>query len=158
MSYTSNHSLVLGFRFFHLSVLCAVIILQSCSGKTLNTGNFPDPDLIANIEIGQVSKKGVYELLGSPSSIATFSDNDWYYISEKTSTKAFFKPEIISRKVLIIQFDKRQIVKKIKHLSLKDGENIEMVDRVTPTSGKELTILQQIFGNVGRFEGDKESK
>ena len=28
-----------------------------------------------------------------------------------------------------------------------------MVSRITPTAGKELTILEQIMGNVGRFSG-----
>lgn len=133
-----------------------LIMLQSCSGKTIITGNLPDPDLLANIEVGQVTKNEVLELLGSPSTKATFNDNDWYYVSEKTSTRVFFNPEVINRKVLIIQFDKREIVKKITQLSLKDGEKIEMVDRITPTAGKEMTILKQIFGNVGRFENSKE--
>ena len=132
------------------------IMLQSCSNKTITTGNLPDPDLVANIEVGQVSKNEVLELLGSPSTKATFNDNDWYYVSEKISTRAFFHPEVINRKVLIIQFDKREIVKKITQLSLKDGEKIEMVDRITPTAGKEMTILKQIFGNVGRFENSNE--
>lgn len=135
-----------------------LIMLQSCSSKTIITGNLPDLDLLANIEVGRVSKNEVLELLGSPSTKATFNDNDWYYVSEKTSTRAFFNPEVINRKVLIIQFDKREIVKKITQLSLKDGEKIKMVDRITPTAGKEITILKQIFGNVGRFENSKEQK
>jgi len=52
--------------------------------------------------------------------------------------------------------DASEIVKKITQLSLKDGEKIEMVDRITPTAGKEMTILKQIFGNVGRFENSNE--
>ena len=31
-----------------------------------------------------------------------------------------------------------------------------MVRRITPTSGKELTILEQVLGNVGRFTGPKQ--
>ncbi len=26
-----------------------------------------------------------------------------------------------------------------------------MVERITPTSGKQLTVLEQILGNVGKF-------
>ena len=156
MAYRGNDSLVINSNLLRISGIVFLIMLQSCSNKTIITGNLPDPDLLANIEVGQVSKNEVLELLGSPSSKATFNDNDWYYISEKTSTKAFFDPEVIDRKVLIIQFDKREIVKKITQLSLEDGEKIQMVDRITPTAGKEMTILKQIFGNVGRFENSKE--
>ena len=34
-------------------------------------------------------------------------------------------------------------------------ENITMVSRITPTAGKELTVLEQIMGNVGRFSGPR---
>ena len=156
MAYLSNDSLYTNSNLLRISVMVFLIMLQSCSNKTIITGNLPDPDLLANIEVGQVSKNEVLELLGSPSTKATFNDNDWYYVSEKISTRAFFHPEVINRKVLIIQFDKREIVKKIKQLSLKDGVKIEMVDRITPTAGKEMTILKQIFGNVGRFENSNE--
>jgi outer membrane protein assembly factor BamE (lipoprotein component of BamABCDE complex) len=156
LAYRSNDSLFTNSNLLRISVMVFLIMLQSCSSKTIITGNLPDPDLLANIEVGQVSKNEVLELLGSPSTKATFNDNDWYYVSEKTSTRAFFDPEVINRKVLIIQFDKRGIVKKITQLSLKDGEKIEMVDRITPTAGKEMTILKQIFGNVGRFENNNE--
>ena len=156
MAYLSNDSLYTNSNLLRISVMVFLIMLQSCSNKTITTGNLPDPDLVANIEVGQVSKNEVLELLGSPSTKATFNDNDWYYVSEKISSRAFFHPETLKRKVLIIQFDKREIVKKITQLSLKDGEKIEMVDRITPTAGKEMTILKQIFGNVGRFENRNE--
>ena len=156
MAYRSNDSLFTNSNLLRINVMVIFIMLQSCSNKTITTGNLPDPDLVANIEVGQVSKNEVLELLGSPSTKATFNDNDWYYVSETISTRAFFHPEVINRKVLIIQFDKREIVKKITQLSLKDGEKIEMVDRITPTAGKEMTILKQIFGNVGRFENSNE--
>jgi outer membrane protein assembly factor BamE (lipoprotein component of BamABCDE complex) len=32
-----------------------------------------------------------------------------------------------------------------------DGQQIELVSRVTPTAGNELSFFQQLFGNVGRF-------
>ena len=156
MAYLSNDPLYTNSNLLRISVMVFLIMLQSCSNKTIITGNLPDPDLLANIEVGQVSKNEVLEFLGSPSTKATFNDNDWYYVSEKISTRAFFHHKVINRKVLIIQFDKRDIVKKITQLSLKDGEKIEMVDRITPTAGKEMTILKQIFGNVGRFENNNE--
>ena len=41
----------------------------------------------------------------------------------------------------------------IKYYDLTDAQNITMVSRITPTSGKELTVLEQILGNVGKFSG-----
>ena len=41
-------------------------------------------------------------------------------------------------------------LQRIKSYDLKDGQDITMVSRITPTAGKELTILEQLLGNVGR--------
>jgi len=109
--------------------------------------------MLANIEVGQVNKRQVIELIGSPSTVELFNGESWYYISEKTETKAFFEPKTTNRKVVIIRFNKRGIVKEIKTIGLKEARNIKMVDRVTPTAGREMNILRQLFGNIGRFEG-----
>ena len=51
-----------------------------------------------------------------------------------------------------------RIVQDMKVYTEKDGEQIAYVDRVTPTPGSELTILQQLLGNLGKFNTDKLSK
>ena len=130
-----------------------ISILASCSPRMDTRGNLPNPDMLANIEVGQVNKRQVIELIGSPSTVELFNGESWYYISEKTETKAFFEPKTTNRKVVIIRFNKRGIVKEIKTIGLKEARNIKMVDRVTPTAGREMNILRQLFGNIGRFEG-----
>ena len=127
--------------------------LNSCSPIIGTRGNLPNPDLLANIEVGRINKQGVTELIGSPSTVEPFNGESWYYISEKTETKAFFEPKKTSRKVVIIRFNKKGIVKEIKTIGLKEARKIKMVDRITPTAGQEMTILKQLFGNIGRFEG-----
>ena len=47
-------------------------------------------------------------------------------------------------------------VRDIKQYELKDGKEVDMVARKTPTSGKELTVLEQILGNVGKFSAPKK--
>ena len=66
--------------------------LNSCSPIIGTRGNLPNPDLLANIEVGRINKQGVTELIGSPSTVEPFNGESWYYISEKTETKAFFEP------------------------------------------------------------------
>ena len=137
----------------HLAVAGTMVIaITACAPLIATRGNLPDPDLLATIEVGQVNKRGVVELIGSPSSVAPFQGESWYYISERTETRAFFEPYVVARKVVIIRFDKKGVVSEIKALGLKDGRDIAMVDRVTPTAGKEMTLLKQLFGNIGRFE------
>ena len=50
-----------------------------------------------------------------------------------------------------ITFNDSGRIATIKNYDLKDAQEIAMVQRITPTSGKQLTILEQILGNVGKF-------
>lgn len=127
--------------------------LAACAPRINSHGNFPDPDLLAEVEVGEANKSDVAEMLGSPSSTAPFDKDVWYYVSEKTETVAFFEPEVIERKVIVIRFDNRGIVSALKTLGLEEARQMVMVERKTPTAGNELGLLRQLFGNIGRFEG-----
>ena len=148
-----KYFLSVNFYFFSISYFTFLILLTSCTARIDTRGNLPNPDMLANIEVGQVNKREVLELIGSPSTTEPFQGESWYYISEKTETKAFFEPKITNRKVVIIRFNKRGLVKEIKTIGLKEARNIKMVERVTPTAGEEMNIIRQLLGNVGRFEG-----
>ena len=50
-----------------------------------------------------------------------------------------------------ITFNKdSELVESVNSLTLKDGKVVAFNGRETPTRGRELTILEQILGNVGR--------
>ena len=136
-----------------LIVLAAAVLLAACSPRVEIRGNLPDPDLLAELEIGALNKRQVEEMFGSPSSVSTFGDENWYYISERTETTAFYAPDVVDRKVVVIKFDDKGVVRDFASLGLEDGRIIELVERKTPTAGLEITFLQQLFGNLGRFEG-----
>ncbi|NQV54813.1 MAG: outer membrane protein assembly factor BamE [Rhodospirillales bacterium] len=141
---------------FYASVAVLALSLTACGPRVTNHGNLPDPDILADVEVGHVNKSDVTRLLGSPSSVAPFNGETWYYVSQRTETVAFFEPKVTERKVIVVRFDKRGIVNELKILDLKDARDIEMVARKTPTAGNEIGLLRQLFGNVGRFEGAKK--
>jgi outer membrane protein assembly factor BamE (lipoprotein component of BamABCDE complex) len=128
--------------------------LTACE-RTVNVrGHLPDADMVSQISPGVHSRDDVASLLGWPSAVSTFEDSKWYYIGQKTTSVAFFEPEVLERQVIVVSFDKTGVVEETKTLDLADGQPIDPVDRITPTEGKELTFLQQIFGNLGRFSGE----
>ncbi len=129
----------------------ASAVLGACQPRVDIHGFMPNPDLVAQVQPGELTRAGVAEVLGSPSTIATFDADTWYYITQKTRSFAFLKPEIIDQEVLVIKFDDDQVVSAVEHYTIEDGLIIDPVSRKTPTVGKELTFLQQLFGNVGRF-------
>jgi outer membrane protein assembly factor BamE (lipoprotein component of BamABCDE complex) len=130
------------------------VALAACAQSINVRGNLPEAEDLSKINPGVHSREDVASLLGSPSTISTFQDNKWYYIGQKTTQFAFFAPEVLERKIVEISFDPAGMVAGSKIYTLEDGQEIDPVDRVTPTEGRELTILQQLLGNIGKFTKD----
>ncbi|WP_395019951.1 outer membrane protein assembly factor BamE [Dongia sp.] len=135
------------------------LVLGACSPTIQQEGNVPDVDQVVQINPGVDDKNRVNQLLGSPSAVSAFADRTWYYISRRTEQTAFLDPEVVDQEVLAISFDAQNIVQDLKVYGLEDGRMVAMVDRVTPTHGNNLTIVQQVLGNLGRFNNpDKKSR
>ena len=127
------------------------LVLIACEPRLDTHGFMPNSELVSQIQTGEQDKFEVVEVLGSPSSMATFDDDIWYYITQQSRTFAFFKPEIIDQQVLVVRFDEADVVSEINRYTIEDGLIVDPVTRETPTAGKELSVLQQLFGNIGRF-------
>jgi outer membrane protein assembly factor BamE (lipoprotein component of BamABCDE complex) len=133
----------------------AIILVAACSPRIATRGNAPDPEMLEQISVGESTKGDVTNILGSPSTVAAFDENVWLYISQVTETVAFLEPETVSQKVILVSFDAANRVEILSEYDLEDGKPVIPTDRVTPTAGRELTILQQLFGNLGRFSGNQ---
>ena len=127
------------------------ILFAGCAARLDTHGFMPNPERIEQVEVGKIDKLGVADVLGSPSTISTFDSQTWYYIHQKTKNFAFFRPEIVEQSVLVVAFDDQDLVSDLRRYTLEDGLIVDPVSRKTPTAGKELTFIQQLFGNVGRF-------
>ncbi len=106
---------------------------------------------LKKLKIGQTSQVQVQEYMGSPSTVSTINNDAWYYITSKTEAFLFFQPEEVDRTVIAVYFNKQDVVDDVSYYGLKDGEVVDLQTRTTPTRGKELTILGQLFSNLGRF-------
>lgn len=105
----------------------------------------------ADVKIGEDTKSTVMTKLGTPSVTSTFDPNVWYYISQMTDRVAFYKPRVARRDVVAITFNKEtEAVAEVDTFTLQDGKVIAFNGRETPTRGREMTILEQLLGNVGR--------
>jgi outer membrane protein assembly factor BamE (lipoprotein component of BamABCDE complex) len=138
--------------------LAAAATLTACTPRIDQRGNKPDEDQVTQINPGVDDKNRVAELIGTPSAISTFNDKTWYYISKRTETTAFWDPDVVDQEVLAIQFDDGGIVQNMKVYGLEDGRQIAYVDRTTPTEGNQLTIMQQLLGNLGRFNPSNDTR
>ena len=125
--------------------------LGACAQDIRIRGNIPESEMVSKISPGIHSRIDIQSLLGSPSTVSTFQDSKWYYIGQKTTQFAFFEQEVLERSVLVVSFDAAGLVETTRTYDLADGQTIDPVDRVTPTEGREISILQQLLGNLGKF-------
>jgi outer membrane protein assembly factor BamE (lipoprotein component of BamABCDE complex) len=135
----------------HGHILILLSALSACAPVINTRGQQPDPDVLAKIEAGTTSQRDVERALGTPSTKGVFRENVWYYMSERTERTAFFAPELLERKIIAVVFDKVGVVEDIVTYTENDKQEIALVARITPTAGNEISIIQQLFGNIGRF-------
>jgi outer membrane protein assembly factor BamE (lipoprotein component of BamABCDE complex) len=140
-----------------LTGLVIAFALAGCGPPDDLRGNNPDKKLMSEIKPGVTDKASVTKLLGSPSSVASFDANTWYYISQETQNVAFFKPRLKDEKVVSISFNKKGIVENIVYVGMQDHRDIQPNPDSTPAPGRKFTILEQLIGNFGRFTAPDNS-
>ena len=133
-----------------LLAICAILLAACAKIENLH-GHVPDKATVAKVRPGVHDRRSVHALLGSPATIAGFKRPVWIYMTQRSERIAFLEEIITERRVLAVEFDKRGIVKKIQEFSLKDGRTIEFSKDKTITRGNELGVIEQLFGNFGRF-------
>lgn len=132
----------------------SALALGACNPVLRSHGYVPPANQERDIEVGD-SQSAVVEQMGSPSTRAMFDENVWYYISSTREELAFLTPKTRSRSITAISFDQSGTVTGIDEYDLEDGRQFALVDRETPTRGRELTILEQLFGNLGRLPSQR---
>mgnify|MGYP001189968449 CR=1 FL=1 len=138
-----------------LGAVAAAMLLAACEPTYTNHGFAPQLADLDTINAGEDTRGSVMRKLGRPSTISSFDSNAWYYDASKVETYAFYEPKVIERKVVAVQFDENGLVTNVASYGLEDGQIVDLITRRTPTYGRELTVLQQVFGNLGRFNADQ---
>ena len=134
-----------------IAALSAVALTSACAPVVGQNGFQAIDAKPADIVAGTDTKQTVLTRLGTPSTTSTFErDNVWYYISQVTEKYTYNQPYVTQRSVTEITFTDAGLVSEVRTLGLDDGQRVAMNGRETPTRGRQLTILEQLLGNVGR--------
>jgi outer membrane protein assembly factor BamE (lipoprotein component of BamABCDE complex) len=134
-----------------LTLAAMALAVAACSTNIAHRGYLAKPGAFSQVREG-MAKSEVEGILGSPSTTASvnFQGDSYYYISSTTEQRAFLNPEEIERQVIAVRFNQNDQVASLGQYGLEDGKIIDINSRTTPTKGRELTMLQQLFGNIGR--------
>jgi len=114
-------------------------------------GNKVDQEQLKELTPGTSTRADVAALIGSPTIRAPFDDNTWIYISETTQSQVGRMPAVLDQNVLLLNFDDTGVLRRIEAKTKEDGLPVSVVSRTTPSPGTEASFLQQLFGNIGRF-------
>lgn len=133
-----------------MTALMAASIL-ACAPVVDNRGYVFNESLLPEIQKGTTKADTLMEIFGSPSTVSSLNGGAYYYISSKVVTESYRAPEEVERKVLAVYFDADQKVRDYAVYGLEDGIIIPIVARTTRAQGQELSFIEQIFTNLGRF-------
>jgi outer membrane protein assembly factor BamE (lipoprotein component of BamABCDE complex) len=127
------------------------LFLASCSPIVETRGHSADALDTSQIAVGQTTAEDVQALLGSPTTQSSFGETIWYYMTQKQERTGVFAPEVTEQQVTAIVFDGDKRVSEIRSYTKADGKPVQMVSKTTPTEGHDLTFIEQMLGNLGRF-------
>ena len=138
-----------------LFIVFGALAFSGCTPVENTRGNLISETRFEQIHPLETTRYELRQIWGPPSAVSPFSDGDrWYYIGQRTEVMGIFNKETVERKVIRVDFDKGGIVQNIEYLDVTNVADIKPVSRKTPTAGKEFTVLQQLVGNLGRFNAE----
>jgi outer membrane protein assembly factor BamE (lipoprotein component of BamABCDE complex) len=135
-----------------------VLFLSACVPPMVNQRGHVDATAkrFKEVEIGVSTRDDVKARFGTPSLTNNFGNETWYYVGQRKEAVAFFDPQITKQHVTRIIYDNSGIVQKVEHYDVTDAQAVALSEEATPTEGQELGFVEQILGNVGRFNaGDR---
>ncbi len=144
------------FRLFWDRIISAVImsslIISSCAPIIDHRGYIFDQEKVDLLKEGVTNYEQVEQIMGTASLRSTVGTEALYYISSRFETHGYEAPQEVDRKIFVAYFDADKILSKIAHYGLEDGYIVNFIDRKTQTRGREYSLIQQLFGNLGRFD------
>ena len=134
-----------------LAALGAAALLGGCTQIRNHQGYLVDETLITGIQPGVDNKESVAGTLGRPTFIGQFDEQerDWYYVSRSTRQFAFRSPRPSAQTVLHVRFDAAGNVERVERTGLELVENIRPSGEETPTLGRNRSLFEELFGNIG---------
>lgn len=133
---------------FKITILFFFVI--GCSKLVEQNGVPINNEMFQKLIIDSSTKNQVKKNLGEPLIIDDQNEETWIYFSQKIEKIAFFAPKLTDRTVMLLKFKNNRLINK-ESFTQQDSKIIDISTKKVISGGRKLTILQQIFGNIGNF-------
>ena len=134
-----------------LALVLVMATLAACGGQYRNHGYMPLAEDVDALIVGVDTRESIIEVMGVPTTGGVLTEEAMYYVRSRVHHKGYVKPNEIQRDVLVLSFDKNQILRNVERFGIEKGKLIRLEHRVTEAPGGDRSILQQIIGSIGGF-------
>jgi len=138
-----------------VALIFCTALAGGCAPTTQVHGYMPPPADIARVRPGFDDAATVEQVLGRPSSSGVLRDSAWYYVQSTVQNYAWHAPRVVDRTVLAIEFGPNGVVREVARYGLEDGRIINLTTRTTDTGGREMGVLEQLFGNLLNLDAEQ---
>ncbi len=125
--------------------------VAACVGEEFHRGYLVDQNALAQVKPG-MSAEQVLQTLGTPSTVSTVGNKNWYYISQTSRRRLqFMRESVVDQRVTAVYFNKNLKVERTALYGIQDGRIFDFVSRTTPAGGADQSFLTQLFKGLGTF-------
>lgn len=128
-----------------------LVLATACSPVVRNHGYVPSDEELALVEVGVDTRDTVGTKVGRPSVQGLLNNVGWFYVQSRWETRGARAPQEVDRQVVAITFDEGGTVANIERFGLERGKIVPLSRRVTTPNVKGMSVIRQIFGNLGRL-------
>lgn len=134
--------------------LTLLALLASCVTIDKEHGYEQDPNSFRTLVINVSTKEDVLNTVGSPST-TSFTDDEWFYVTVKTSKLSLFKTQVIGNEAVKLTFKNNILIK--RDLYKNDSKKqLAFNNKESSTVGKHRNTLENLTHNMGRFNKTKK--
>lgn len=137
-----------------LALVLVMATLAACGGQYRNHGYMPLAEDVDALIVGVDTRDSIIEVMGVPTTGGVLTEEAMYYVRSRVHHKGYVKPNEIQRDVLVLSFDKNQILRNVERFGIEKGKLIRLEHRVTEAPGGDRSVLQQIIGSIGGFNAN----
>lgn len=139
-----------------LLILSLALLTTACAPVVAQRGNLLEDHQISIVEIGTSTRSDVLRALGSPTTRSTFDNNLWYYIGQETAKKGILDPKVTKERIILATFNEDGVLEALEDID-RERINIPYSRDKTVTHGNDITIAQELLGNLGKFNPAEQS-
>jgi len=131
--------------------LAAVVALglsgAACTsiGEEFQRGYILDEGALASVKPG-MSADQVLQTMGTPSTVSTVGNRNWYYISQTSRrTVQFMGETVTNQRIAAVYFTPALRVERVALYGIQEGRVFDFITRTTPTGGQDANLISQLL-------------